>query len=78
MSGIHSFENLIGLRVEGVAVGKYVSSTLMLWTRLGYLNLANPNIIKCAKDGLATSIAYARGAVRLIAVLNPKVMKLVD
>ena len=78
MSGIHSFEDLIGLRVEGVAVGKYVSSTLMRRTRVGYLNLANPEIKKWAKEGLATSIAYVRGAKTLITRLNPKVMILVD
>lgn len=78
LSKIHSFEDLISLRVGGVAVGKYVSSTLMRRTRLGYLDMGNPGIIDWAKCGLATSIAYARGAERLITALNPKVMILVD
>lgn len=78
MSGIRSFEDLIGLQVEGVTVGKYVSSTLMRRTRLGYLDMENPDILEWTEFGLAVSIAYARGAERLIADLNPQVMILVD
>lgn len=78
LSGVHSFEDLIGLRVNGVTVGKYVSSTLMRRTRLGYLDMENPDILEWAEAGLAASIAYARGAERLIAALNPQVMILVD
>lgn len=78
LSGIHSFEDLINLKVRGVTVGKYVSSTLMRRTRQGYLDIKNPDTLGWAEAGLAVSIAYVRGAERLIAELKPKVLILVD
>jgi hypothetical protein len=78
LSEIRSFEDLISLKVRGVTVGKYVSSTLMRRTRQGYLDMGNPDTLRWTETGLAASIAYVRGAERLIAELQPQMLVLVD
>jgi hypothetical protein len=78
MDGVSSFAELIDLKWGGVAVGKYVSSTLMRQTRNGSLDLGDPALRERVVDGLAASMAFVEGAERMVLRLAPTAQVLLD
>ncbi len=78
LDGVSSFAELINLKWGGVAVGKYVSSTLMRQTRKGSLDLGDPALRERVVDGLAASIAFVEGAERMVLRLAPAAQVLLD
>lgn len=78
LNDVSSFAELIDLKRGGVAVGKYVSSTLMRQTRNGSLDLSDPMLRARVVDGLAESMAFVQGAERMIARATPTALVLLD
>lgn len=78
LDDVSSFNELIDLKWGGVAVGKYVSSTLMRQTRKGSLDLDEPSLRERVIDGLAASMAYVEGAEQMILRLAPTAQVLLD
>ncbi|MDZ4253702.1 MAG: hypothetical protein U1A72_14130 [Sulfuritalea sp.] len=78
LDGVSSFAELIDLKWGGVAVGKYVSSTLMRQTRNGSLDLGDPMLRERVVDGLAESMAFVEGAERMINRATPTALVLLD
>jgi hypothetical protein len=78
LDGVSSFVALINLKWGGVAVGKYVSSTLLRQTRKGSLDLGEPALRERVVDGLADSMACVEGAERMISRCAPSALVLVD
>ncbi len=73
-----NFSDLVAYQYRGVAVGKYVSSTLMRRTRRGKIDIKDAALQKDLVNGLAASIAAVRGAIKMLAMLKPKIVVLVD
>ena len=78
LEGVSSVAELINLKWGGVAVGKYVSSTLMRQTRNGSIDLGDPALRERVVDGLAASIANVEGAEQMVLQLAPAAQVLVD
>lgn len=78
LDGVRSFAELIDLKWGGVAVGKYVSSTLMRQTRKGSLDLGDPSLRERVVDGLAASMAFVEGAEQMVLRLAPTAQVLLD
>ena len=62
----------------GVTVGKYVASTLMRRSRMGSFDVRAPELRERLIEGLATSLATVRGALRMVKELDPKFVVMVD
>jgi len=78
LDSVTDFQAFVSYEFEGVAVGKYVASTLMRRTRQGSIDVRSPELRDRLTVGLATSISAVRGALRMIDELDPKVVVMVD
>jgi len=78
LDGVTDFPQLVNMSLEGIRVGKYTASTVMRKTRMGHLPLDDSEVRNEVLRQLETSIAYARGAQKLIDDVAPQAALFVD
>ena len=78
IDGIGSSDELLAFSYDGVAVGKYVSSTLMRKTRKGQIDLDLPQVRSDLVEPMAKSINAVRGALNLIQRCNLQKLIVID
>lgn len=78
LADIHSFQDLIGFRVDGASSGRYAASTCLRAMRRGRIDPRDPTVRGRLADALARSIAASRRAERILRAQDPALVLFCD